>query len=306
MPKLSIVFLNYNRLAETRETVKHLQTLLESRKDIEVIAVDNASSDGTAEYLQTLTDWLTVVNLDCNSGIAGLNSGFRRARGEYVMVLDDDSHPYNNETMDHLVACLDARPGVGVVACRIEDAGSRPVRTWHLPESDVPGYSTAFVGCGFGIRRALFESIGWYPERFFLYQNETEVAIRVRQKGYEIFYEPCCRVVHREAAAGRTNSRRVFFPTRNTIWILRRYFPFPEAAYLIGSRLCMGLIRAFQSGEFLCYGKAVKEAFTEPIKREVMPYPLCRQFGVFRKQNSLLYHIMRVLSPKYRPSQLRR
>jgi len=296
LPKLSIVFLNYNRLAETRKTVRHLQTLLKNRKDIEVIAVDNASSDGTAEYLQTLTDTLTVVNLDCNAGIAGLNAGFRRARGEYIMVLDDDSHPYDNAALDYLIECLDTRREVGVVACRIEDGEGRPVRTWHLPENDIPGTSTAFVGCGFGIRRELFESVGWYPERFFLYQNEVEVAIRVRQKGWEIFYEPRCLVVHRESPGGRTNRRRVFFPTRNTIWIIRRYFPFPEAAYMIASRLCMGLIRAFQSGEFVFYTEAVKEAFSEPIERDILPRSLCRQFGVFRKQNSVLHQIVKALS----------
>ena len=47
IPKLSIVFLNYNRLNETRYTSAHLQQLITGRRDIEVIAVDNDSTDGT-------------------------------------------------------------------------------------------------------------------------------------------------------------------------------------------------------------------------------------------------------------------
>jgi len=149
----------------------------------------------------------------------------------------------------------------------------------------------AFVGCGFAIRRALFESVGWFPERFFLYQNEMEVAIRVMQKGYQIRYEPDCRVVHRESSVGRANWRRVYFPTRNTIWIIRRYFPLPGAAYLIASRVCMGFIRAFQSGEFRWYYKAVRDAFKEPIEPEILPQPLRERLSAFWKQNSLWHQL---------------
>ncbi len=291
-PKLSIVFLNYNRLAETRRTVAHLRDILANRKDTQVLAVNNGSDDGTRAYLRTQAHWLTLVDMDQNMGIAGLNEGFKQAGGEYILVLDDDSHPRDNATLDRIIACLDTRPQVGIVACCIESDSGQPARTWHLPEKDMPGPSMAFVGCGFAIRRDLFERVGWYPERFFLYQNEMEVAIRVMQQGCQIRYEPDCRVVHRESRVGRTNWRRVYFPTRNTIWIIRRYFPFPDATYLIVSRLCMGLVRAIQSGEFRWYHKAVRDAFKEPIEPEVLPQLLRGQLDVFWKQNSLWHQFL--------------
>ena len=295
-PKLSIVFLNYNRLAETQRTVMSLRSLVANRDDIEVIAVDNGSADGTKAYLRSNAYWLTVVEMNHNMGIAGLNEGFKHAIGDYVLVLDDDSHPHDEASLDILISCLDTRPEVGVVACRIESPDGQPVRTWHLPRTDRPGTSMAFVGCGFAIRRKLFERVGWYPERFFLYQNEIEVAICVMREGYQIYYEPRCRVVHRESITGRASWRQVFFPTRNTIWIIRRYFPFPEAAYLIFSRLCMGFIRAVQSGEFKWYYKAVKDAFGEQIKPEVLPQSLYRGLSTFWKQNSLWHQLTERLS----------
>ena len=295
-PKLSIVFLNYNRLAETQRTVMYLRSLVANRDDIEVIAVDNGSTDGTKAYLRSNTYWLTVVEMNHNMGIAGLNEGFKHASGAYVLVLDDDSHPHDEATLDILISCLDTRPEVGVVACRIESPGGQPVRTWHLPRTDHPGTIMAFVGCGFAIRRKLFERVGWYPERFFLYQNEIEIAIRVMREDYQIYYEPRCRVVHRESPTGRASWRQVFFPTRNTIWIIRRYFPFPGAAYLILSRLCMGFIRAVQSGEFKWYYKAVKDAFGEPIEAEVLPQSLYKGLSTFWKQNSLWHQLTERLS----------
>jgi GT2 family glycosyltransferase len=292
-PKLSIVFLNYNRIQETRYTLTQLSHLLEeTRHEIEVIAIDNGSTDGTYEFLQTQTDWVRVVRLSTNTGIAGYNEGFKQAKGDYLLVLDDDSHPVDEQTLNRLIQCLDTRPDVGIVACRIESLKGEAVFTWHLPKNDAPGPSMAFVGCGFAIRRDLFEQIGWYPEDFFLYQNEIEVAIQVMRGGYKIYYDPVCRVAHRQSPHGRSSWRQVYYPTRNTIWLIRRYFPFPSAAYLIASRLFFGLIRALQSLEFSWYYRAVFDALYTPIEPQVLPIPLRQQLTTFWRQNSILHQLV--------------
>ncbi len=290
--KLSIVFLNYNRLTETRYTLAQLSRLLEHRQDVEIIAVDNGSQDGTKEFLQTQKDWVQVVSLENNLGIAGLNVGFKQTKGEYLLVLDDDSHPVDNITLDRIIQCLDTRPDVGVVACRIESIKGQPTYTWHLPENDAPGTSMAFVGCGFAIRRSLFEKIGWYPGEFFIYQNEIEVAIQVMRHHYKIYYDPCCRVVHRQSPLGRTNWRQVYYPTRNTIWVIRRYFPFPMAAYLIASRLFFGFLRALQSFEFSWYYRAVLDALHTPIEPQVLSPAQQKQLTTFWRQNSVLHQLI--------------
>lgn len=288
---LSIVFLNYNRLNETQYTVSHLQQLLAKRSDIEVIAVDNASNDGTAAYLQQQPD-IQFISLPTNDGIAGYNAGFAKARGDYIFVLDDDSHPVNEETLNRIICCFNNHPETGIIACRIENMQGQAVRTWHLPTDDAPGESMAFVGCGFAIRRNLFAQIGWYPGDFFLYQNEIEVAIQVMAQGFKIHYDPSCRVIHRQAPAGRANWRRVYYPTRNTIWLIRRYFPYPAAAYLITSRLCMGFIRAIQTREIGWYYRAVQEAFAKPIEPQPLPAGLHKRLTTFWRQNSLFHQLI--------------
>ena len=290
-PKLSIVFLNYNRAAETQYTIEWLEKLLQHRQDVEVIAVDNGSSDGTKDVLQRYT-WVHSISLDENTGIAGYNVGFEQAKGDYILVLDDDSHPVDNQTLDRLIQRLENETDIGIIACQIESPEEKPVCTWHLPEDNRSGLSVAFVGCGFAIRRQLFKQVGWYPEEFFLYQNEIEVAIRVAKLGYKIYYDPQCRVVHRHSPQGRSNWRRVYYPTRNTIWIIRRYFPYPAASYLIMSRLCMGLIRAIQAKEFKWYYKAVNEAFSFPIQRQVLSISLQKNFEPFYQQNSLWHQLI--------------
>jgi GT2 family glycosyltransferase len=294
-PRLSIVFLNYNRIKETRYTLAQLSRLIENRNDIEVIAVDNGSTDGTRDFLQTQTDWIRVVLLPNNTGIAGYNEGFKQANGDYLLVLDDDSHPVDSITLDRLIQCFDTRPDIGVVACRIESIKGQVFYTWHLPKNNAPGPSMAFVGCGFAIRRPLFEQIGWYPGEFFIYQNEMEVAIQVMRLQYKIYYDPACRVIHRQSPEGRTNWRQVYYPTRNTIWLIRRYFPFPMAGYLIASRLCFGFIRAVQSLELRWYYQAVLDALYTPIKSQVLPQPQQKQLTTFWRQNSLLHQLFKRL-----------
>jgi GT2 family glycosyltransferase len=66
----------------------------------------------------------------------------------------------------------------------------KPQWSWHLPISDTFCRSPFFIGCGFLIRRELFAKIGWYPDDFFLYQNEIDVSFQVRLQGYDIYYDP--------------------------------------------------------------------------------------------------------------------
>ncbi|MBF0100891.1 MAG: glycosyltransferase family 2 protein [Desulfobacterales bacterium] len=293
---LSIVMLNYNRLHETQKTMNHLKQLVQDREDIEVIAVDNASQDQTLGYLNSQKDWVTVLPMKTNKGIAGLNKGFNLAKGKYIFVIDDDSCPINSETIDLSIQILEKNTQIGVVACRIESETGDPIKTWHLPDNiNEPAFSMAFVGCGFIIRRHIFEYMGWYPAHFFLYQNEIQIAIQLCQLGYSIFYEPKCRVVHRESSIGRSSWRRVYFPTRNTLWIIRKYCPFPLSIIYMLSRMLIGLLRAIQYRELSTYLYAVKHAFMLPIQKEYLTKDEIRQFDPFWQQNNVIYQLKHYL-----------
>lgn len=291
--KLSIVFLNYNRFQDTVKTVGQLKKLCYCRKDIEIIAIDNSSKDGTPQFLESQSDWIVSLFLKENLGIEGLNHGFKVATGEYILVLDDDSHPLNINTVDLLIESLDRDANVGAIACKIESEDGKAFQTWHIPDSKTTSFSEspAFVGCGFAIRRELFKKIGWFPGIYFLYQNEIDVAIKIRKLGYKICYDPRCTIIHRSSPVGRASWRQVFYPTRNTIWLLREYAPFPLSAYYIFSRLCFGCIRAVESGEYKWYLKAVKEAFQYNIKKSPLTRPLRKNFLTLWHQNSIVHHI---------------
>lgn len=290
--KLSIVFLNYNKLAETQLTSEVLQDLCSTRDDIEIIAIDNGSEDGTAEYIQNQPGIISILLSD-NGGIAGYSAGFKKARGEFLLVLDDDSCPKALEGIDQALQLLAQRPDIGIIAAHIQSPDGKPQWSWHLPKKKVFARSPFFIGCGFIIRRLLFEKINWYPEHFFLYQNEIDVCFQVRLLGYEIFYDPECIIVHRGTPGQRSGWRRIFFPTRNTLWLLRSYYPQPQVSYLIISRLIIGLIRATFFGEIKTYFKAVAEGLSYPVKKNILPPKLRPHFTPFWKQNSFIHQLLK-------------
>ena len=292
--KLSIVFLNYNRLDETRSTVEQLLSICEGRTDIEIIAVDNGSTDGTAEYLKKQRGIVSILLHD-NGGIAGYNIGFERASGEFILVLDDDSCPDGIESVDRAISVLSQRPDVGLLAFRIESPDGQLQTSWHLPQIQAEGPSPFFIGCGFVVRRALFEKIGWYPADFFLYQNEIDVSFQIRLQGYQIFYDPLCRVIHRGIPNNRPGWRRVYYPTRNTLWLLRRYYPQPYASYLIFSRLVIGFMRALSFNETGNYWRAVKEGLNAPLLKNPLPATLRHDFSPFSRQNCIFHQLLKAL-----------
>lgn len=292
--KLSIVFLNYNRLKETRYTVEQLRLQIQDRQDIEIIAIDNNSHDGTAAYLAAQTDIIALCLHD-NTGIAGYNQGFEQAKGEYILVLDDDSHPKNAACIDNAISYLDQHTAVAAIACQIETRG-QIVRSWHIPTTDKIQASLAFIGCGFFIRRAVFKAVGWYPADFFLYQNEIEVAIQLQRKNLAIHYLPACRIIHRESPQSRPNWRRVFYPTRNTIWLLRRYLPQPYNYYFIFSRLCFGFMRCVQAGEYKVYIRAVKQAFSQSIRYQALSVEQQQALKLLWQENSIWHQLKKRLS----------
>lgn len=289
--RVSIVFLNHNRIDETRITVEKLLSLQSELDNIEIIAVDNGSTDGTSEFLAGLQDRITVIRLEGNSGIDGYNKGFEIAQGEIIIVLDDDSH-VEAETVRRVRAVFLKNPDIAIVAFRIVDKEGRRFNTWHIPKDDHYQESFAFVGCGFAIRRDIFREVGFYPPDFFLYHNEIYVSLRVRARGYKIVYDPLCVAFHRTSGQPRDPSRRIYYTLKNSLTLIWMTYPFMTAMYLAVSRiiisfgLALGYGKtgiAYQALQDFISGKAEKEPLSESARAMMRPFFL---------QNSIFHRII--------------
>lgn len=230
---VSVVMLSYNRKNDAAEGIREL--LAQDYKNLEIIVVDNGSTDGTAEMLteKFSRQQVKLIALPRNIGVAAYNIGFKEAAGQYIVVLDDDSFPEKN-AIPRMVEEFQKNHKLGVVAFDIKNYATLSDQS-ELSElsdlsdssdqSDETNYRMAFNGCGAGIRKSLIDRVGGYPGEFFLYWNEQDLAIRILAAGYQIRSFSGIIAYHKYSPANRESLRAPFYYTRNLYWLTWKYFP---------------------------------------------------------------------------------
>lgn len=187
--------------------------------DAEITVIDNAS----AERLVTpprLRSGVPVrqVNLDHNAGAAARNLGAQLSRGDWIVMLDDDSHPLDLAFID---ALGEADPDVGALSADI----FLPVRPGQRPRRESGGLPEVFIGCGVAIRREMFLRLGGYDHAFNYYVEEYDLAARMLLAGFRVQFDPRFRVLHAKDSANRDMNAILHRLIRNNGWVTQRYAP---------------------------------------------------------------------------------
>jgi GT2 family glycosyltransferase len=215
---LSVVILSYNRRDALRRTLNELaaQGLLESAQ---VIVVDNASSDGSAAMVRAEFPACEVLALTENAGVAGFNRGADRARGDMLLILDDDAWP-DHDALIAAIEMLRTKPATGAVALLPKHPGTNVVEWRH---EGVAQARWPVMGCGNLIRTEVWRAVGGYEERFFLYRNDTDLALKLLAAGFDVWFDPTWIVWHDSPAAKTKSDRWFTLATRNWVWLARRH-----------------------------------------------------------------------------------
>lgn len=214
--KTSFIIVNYNRKDEVLLTISKTKQFTDFNKNSEIIVVDNASTDGSSSAIKTCYPEILLIESKINIGVPAWNEGFRQAKGEYFIVLDDDSNI--DSGLDEALLYLDHNQDVGVMALNIK-GGAFQTAHWK----DKKQYS-GFIGCGAILRKKLYDKIGGYANWIFLYSNEYEYGIRCINAGYKIVYFKDCHVLHRTSNINRTSKRLITYSVRNEMAIVYKYF----------------------------------------------------------------------------------
>jgi len=240
-PLLTINILAYNRRDDLRTTLKEISDSIDYPKDrIEIIVNDNASADGTAEMVSKEFPEVKLIRIPRNVGIAGWNYGFSDGKGEYFLVLDDDSHPV--EGVREAVAFMEENREVGVLACKIIGGAFTTLKRTDLQDW------IGFIGAGAIIRKEVVERIGGYADWMFLYSHEWEYGLRVLDEGFGIKYFERCVVNHRASATHRSFKRLRTFTTRNELAIIYLYFPARRLPVLMFRTFFWNMLRFRKDG----------------------------------------------------------
>ncbi len=217
MPDLSVVVVTWNVRDLTLECLQSVMAA-PGLGDVQVVVVDNASSDGTVEAVQTLFPDAQVIASDRNLGFPVANNlGIAQATGRHVLLLNPDT-VVGPDALAACVAALDADPALGAVGCRLTfadgrtqyECGRRAYRLIHLawealylqvlfPRSPVFAHQLmgdwdhkddrdveALSGAFMMLRREALNGVGGVPTELFMYHEDLALCLRLRKAGWRL------------------------------------------------------------------------------------------------------------------------
>ena len=211
---------------------------------MEVIVVDNASTQDEASIIQKQFPQVKVIRSEKNLGFAGGNNlGIKKSKGKYLFLINNDTI-FKEFNVDSLINRLESSPNIGIVCPKIRFTwGTKPIQyTGYTPlskitvrnqaigygEEDHRQYDTAHPtpyahGAAMLIKREAIEKVGLIPEDYFLYYEELDWSMMFTRAGYEIWYDPACTIYHKESqSTGQSSPLRTYYITRNRLLLVKR------------------------------------------------------------------------------------
>jgi len=263
-PDLSVVIVSWNTQTMLRDCLASVYTGLGVEPGdlrAEVIVVDNASEDGSAEMVAAEFPQAMLIRNAENRGFAAANNqGFAVARGRQVLLLNSDTVVHGN-VLQRSVAWLDARPEVGAMGCRVLNTDGSVQLTcamypsilnqflqasglWKLGrprffgrylmthwERDSERAVDTISGCYLLVRRCIVEEVGPLDEAFFFFGEETDWCRRMRDAGWNLMFAPVGEITHHGSVSARKlNHRRDVMLTQALVRLHRKHGGMAPAA----------------------------------------------------------------------------
>lgn len=255
LPSVAIVLVNWNGYDDTKKCLESLK--LVSYSNFKVILVDNASNDGSGERLAGAFPEVVYIQNSENLGFTGgNNAGIEAALQEkfdYIMLLNNDT-TVEPDFLRVLVDTIDNNRNVGAIQPKILYMASRDIiwnaggifrkvvgetKTIGANDKDTGQYDQPkeidwITGCCFMVKTSIVKSIGALNPKFFIYYEDVDWSLRIRELGYVLNYEPQSVIYHE---AGMSNKKKIkgregfvnpivhYLNSRNSIWFLKRYTP---------------------------------------------------------------------------------
>ena len=214
MSVLSIVIVSFNARTDLVNCLLSLEKAPPSTDGHEIIVVDNASTDGSAEAAERIAG-VRVIRVGRNAGFAAANNaGIRESRGDLLLLLNSDTLVPPG-ALDRLVERLSATEAAAIAGPRLLDGEGRPelsfgrmmsplnefrqkrrTAAWIEAETAREQFVDWVSGACLLVRRADAEAAGLFDERFFLYTEDVDFCHAVRQLGRKVLFTPAAEITH--------------------------------------------------------------------------------------------------------------
>lgn len=247
---VSIIIVNYNTKQLTLDTIQSVYTSLCSY-DYEIFLVDNASSDGTVEAVRGQYPGVRVIENRENVGFAiANNQAMKIASGRYILLLNSDT-VVERDTLEIMLSFMDNHPTVGASGCKVvlpdgslDRACKRGFPTpsasfyyafgisrlfpdnprfngyqlGHLdPDESYP--IDCLVGAFMLVRRSAIEDAGMLDEEFFMYGEDIDWCYRIKQAGWDIYYNAETKITHYKGASSRRRPFKIVYEFHRAMYL---------------------------------------------------------------------------------------
>jgi GT2 family glycosyltransferase len=214
-PVVSFLISSHNRRNVLLETLARIGQCGLGGDEYEIIVVDNASTDGTADAVSEAFPQVHLLRLRDNAGPCSKNLALAHAHGKYVVFLDDDSFPRPGSVgrmIEHFEA--DPKLGAAVFTVTLPDGGQ-----------ECSAYPSVFIGCGTGFRRKAVEAAGGLPEDYFMAAEEYVLSLRLLDAGWDIQRFDDLHVTHLKTPGARNARRITRLDVRNNLALAMQLLP---------------------------------------------------------------------------------
>ena len=225
--ELSIIIVNYNVKEFLQNLLHSLQKSVSSITH-EIIVVDNASDDGSVEFIREKFPQINLIVCQTNLGFSKANNlGLKVSKGKFILLINPDTI-VSEDTITKMIEFLNEHPDAGLVGCKILNPdGSLQLacrRSFPGPWTSfckVTGLSTLFPnsrlfakynltyldenstyevdaisGSFMMMKREVYEKIGGFDEQFFMYGEDLDLCYRIQKNGYKVYYYPGTQIIH--------------------------------------------------------------------------------------------------------------
>jgi GT2 family glycosyltransferase len=233
-PSVSVIVINYNGKRHLKECFESLLNSQYPKEKLEILMIDNNSSDGSLEYVKKKFPIVKVLSLDKDYGYAGgIDRGVNAAKGEYLVLLTNDT-VMEKKWLIEMIDVINCDKKIGACTPKILNY-SKPNLiscvggfmsvfgvSGSLGENERENkYESIFPvffpsGCCFVIRKKLFEKIGKLDQDYFMYVEDTDVGWKLWDAGYKVLVVPKSRIYHKVNSNPKSPDY-YFFNTRNRL-----------------------------------------------------------------------------------------
>lgn len=281
-PKVSVVVVNYNGKKYLGVCLSSLDN--QTYPNFEIILVDNASADGSVEYVEEHFPSTRIIENPENYGFAKANNiGIEAAKGEFIATLNNDTRA-DSQWLSELVKAAENEKNVGMCASkmlfmkhpdRIDSVGidiSRSGAVWDRGQFESAAKyvekSEMFGPCAGAAlyRKKMLDEIGLFDEDFFIYMEDADLAFRGRLAGWKCIYVPSAIVFHHHGGFGGIDSDfTIYYGNRNIVWNAFKNFPtrllITSLPWIVGRNLAVIPYYAVKG-----HGKAIIKAKIDAVK----------------------------------------